>query len=731
MKPCRSSNLSGILFATLLGLLTACSHDTQRANPLDPVRTPPIELTVAVDDTAGTTTLAWSAYAGAAQFSEYLVLRQVFDRLAVDTLGVVSFQGTTSWVDSSALPNTAYLYRVSVVNAAGFEATSGEVRAQPLDLPGVPITGAAFDAATATVQLAWSAYTGPRFRSYRIERTTSSTRKIVFESDDLAVTSCTDTGLLGATDYSYRVIVVTDRGEEVAGVAATGSIHGLLPPWPLDLQSVDPSLRENVRLYAEADGRVVALIASGSSVRLAFYDPADGSVQEVDVGLTPRINLGNRAWEGDAVAMALSALGQRYVVLPFGGSAAGITGVVPLSAEGRLVWLEREPFGTDPVALADEMAIVRGEVQFGNIVRVASRSAGFEGVEVSIGEKIVLADDFLDLGEDDVGAYNFHDRHTYGRWLFSGWANRTADHGGLIYAENVDISHVDLAWQDFRFAADLYLEMGQPYIQIGGVPNSRLRLLLDAERQEAVLEWHFRSPARSDLPDQDMSWREPMAIMPGVRYQLALEAVDGHVRATVTGPDLQVFSTQTTELRAGGVAAGADGLFLSFEEQAFFYDNDGTLNEVGALESWVSEVRVWRVGAERFSRIGVCLPEAGKVLSGLASLPSRWSRSLPNEFGPLIAADKGFLAYPISFDGAATGAMYVLDAGDSRIVVFGQDGTYVTEWGTRGSAPGQFDFGSGAKRPFGLDYRGSAAVDASGVIHVADVGNGRIQRFAP
>ena len=50
--------LAGIL------LLGACSHDTKRTNPLDPVLTPPVELEVAVDDTAGSATLKWTQYAG-------------------------------------------------------------------------------------------------------------------------------------------------------------------------------------------------------------------------------------------------------------------------------------------------------------------------------------------------------------------------------------------------------------------------------------------------------------------------------------------------------------------------------------------------------------------------------------------------------------------------------------------------------------------------------------------
>jgi hypothetical protein len=54
--------------APTLVLLVAC-HDARRENPLDPALTPPVELQVALDDTAGTATLTWSAYAGDQPFA--------------------------------------------------------------------------------------------------------------------------------------------------------------------------------------------------------------------------------------------------------------------------------------------------------------------------------------------------------------------------------------------------------------------------------------------------------------------------------------------------------------------------------------------------------------------------------------------------------------------------------------------------------------------------------------
>ncbi len=66
----------------------------------------------------------------------------------------------------------------------------------------------------------------------------------------------------------------------------------------------------------------------------------------------------------------------------------------------------------------------------------------------------------------------------------------------------------------------------------------------------------------------------------------------------------------------------------------------------------------------------------------------------------------------------AAGNIFVSDGyGNSRTVKFAPDGSFVKEWGTKGSEPGQF------RTPH------SIAVDAKGQVYVADRGNRRIQVF--
>ena len=67
---------------------------------------------------------------------------------------------------------------------------------------------------------------------------------------------------------------------------------------------------------------------------------------------------------------------------------------------------------------------------------------------------------------------------------------------------------------------------------------------------------------------------------------------------------------------------------------------------------------------------------------------------------------------------AKDGSFYVSDGyGNSRVIKFSADGTYLTSWGTFGNEPGQFDVPH------------SIAVDALGRVYVADRGNARLQIF--
>jgi DNA-binding beta-propeller fold protein YncE len=67
---------------------------------------------------------------------------------------------------------------------------------------------------------------------------------------------------------------------------------------------------------------------------------------------------------------------------------------------------------------------------------------------------------------------------------------------------------------------------------------------------------------------------------------------------------------------------------------------------------------------------------------------------------------------------APNGHLFISDGyANARILEYTADGRRIREWGTKGAGPGQF------RLPHGI------AVDANGIVYVADRENGRIQRF--
>lgn len=369
----------GWFFGGLL-FLAAC-HDAPRKNPFDPELTPAVELSVALDDTAGTATLNWTPYAGEQPFAAYWVLRNVVKSTEVDTLARLAAVEQTTFVDRFLVSDTAYEYRVAVVNRSGFEVDSAQQRidgyttravrlllleSRPeagtmhlawtryrdpdfagyqvrrraittdqveeltiitdpndttftdntlradvdyayivvvmaagqelvsnsldnqLNLPPVQIRRSDFNSSTATATIEWTPYKGPRFRAYQVQqRTAELASQIVAELEEVTVTSFADSGLVGNTEYFYQVAVVTDRGEEIPSEEVSGSIHPLLATWPLEVEAED-----YVRLYAEEEDRITALVASPGQVWLLFFDEGGALLEEQELVTLPSKRLG-------------------------------------------------------------------------------------------------------------------------------------------------------------------------------------------------------------------------------------------------------------------------------------------------------------------------------------------------------------------------------------------------------------------------------------------------------
>jgi DNA-binding beta-propeller fold protein YncE len=129
---------------------------------------------------------------------------------------------------------------------------------------------------------------------------------------------------------------------------------------------------------------------------------------------------------------------------------------------------------------------------------------------------------------------------------------------------------------------------------------------------------------------------------------------------------------------------------------------------------------------------------AGSAFAALYPLRPRDGGGLPL-YAPLAAPSAGVLeflwqsrggpqplGYPYGPGVDPDGNLWVADSPKDNFQIFAPDGTYLETWGVSGSEAGQFEF-----RESGYSSSADVAFDAKGNIYVADIGNHRVQKFAP
>jgi len=800
--------------AAVLLLLTAC-HDAPRKNPFDPELTPPVELTVALDDTTGTATLTWTPYAGEAEFAEYRVLRNIFESIRIDTLEEITDPRQTAYTDTNLQPNTSYVYQVSVVNTDGFEQpsvpkrTDGYVtrsvrllqtesppgtgiinltwtRYRPprfesyqvyrsavgtdqdsvltiitdvgdttfadtsalhevdylysvvakaagqqlpsnsvegrLSLTGVTITHAQFSSHTASCSLGWTPYAGPRFRAYEVrqhlEEIETQILGVIPERDR---THFIDTGLHGNKEYTYQVLVLTEAGEEIASQEYGDRFHHWVAEWSLEMEEMAAA-----RLRATEAGHIEALVSSEEEVRLLVFDTG-GSPQEEQIlfvrdrtlGTAPRI-------VPQSVCTALGSDGRRFLTM----ARTDRMMVMAFTPGGEVITRDTTlfdmalPEGVAPegeIALRVPTAVPAGYEQ--NEV-VDDSQVQFDNVDVYASGQIVLQEDF-DGGMPGDWEVNYALNGT-NPWLspegilWFGCSSRSFAAG--------PVRRSDSLWREPGVQVGMLMSPGAAGIVTVGQRDGRrvwfwLIERFDTARLQVVA-------AEGSTTDYEV----PIVLRPSIWYRVGLWVQDGRVTASVGEPFLWTEEREGMP-RWGSMAVVEDFVAFTSDQQRHTISLHGDLRQSEQRSAATCDMRVWESG--RNWQIALCLPDEHRVLVGQLGV-STWLNPKLNfpidgaetsvVLGKGLGGTDGYLSLPLSIDRDPEGQYYVLDAGNARIQVFDAEGEYLTQWGTRGKDPGQFDFGAG--HDLGK-FAGSLCVDNDGYIYVADVGNRRIQKFAP
>ncbi|MBT4504479.1 MAG: hypothetical protein HOC74_42530 [Gemmatimonadetes bacterium] len=664
-------------------------------------------LPVEIDPQAGVVGLRWSRYAGP-HFQMYQVRRREVGTVEEVVLGEGTSLADTSFVDRDALANVTYVYTVGVL-AADREIVSNS-RESRLVLPPVRILTAEFSSVTATATIEWSAYTGPRFRAYQIiRRTEGALPEMVAEIADRAVTSLVDDGLNGNTQYFYKVVVLTERDEEVESGEESGIFHEWLASWPLEVED-----GEFVRLYEEPDDRILALISGPHQIRRLLFD-VQGTLLDEQV-----VMRFVKPIQPQTVASIRAEDGRRLLSLELEGRLL----ILELEENGLPVF-DRISLGEFPQPFGEFEKIVSGEI---GLVLTSPGEASFDNVTVSIGEQVVLKEDFTTGKPDGWNIWTNAARFDNGSVIFK-TTNSFSAHYPVFGVKR------DSSWQDFRLEADVVSHGASAGIRIGS-PSirrfSRFALTLDPQTQQVVLLWDFSPTRDSGAQARIDTFEVPLQIHEGIPYRLSLEMVDGQLEAWVRSPVVVWSGIQSENLSSRSSLVTVGDIFVfTVGELPYEISPDGTVHKKGPeFEAPVSEVRVWD-DSQLNQWIGVCLPQLSHIRFGTTGVGSRgrlqWS-PFDHYAGLGVGSGPGELLLPISFDVGHNQYIIVLDAGNSRLQIFDAAGQYLTQWGRKGEDDGEFNFGKGF---WDEDLAGSVLVDRHGYIYVAEPHGKRIQKFSP
>ncbi len=162
-------------------------------------------------------TLSWAAPAdGGTPITGYQISR---GGVALATVGV-----TTSYVDTTGTPGTAYSYRLAAVNANGASALSNAATATASTVPGAPVLTAT--AGKGTVSLAWTTPADgySPITSWTILRGSTAGSEVPVQTLSSGTTYI-DGGLVGGATYFYKVVANNTNGAGAASNEAKATVR--------------------------------------------------------------------------------------------------------------------------------------------------------------------------------------------------------------------------------------------------------------------------------------------------------------------------------------------------------------------------------------------------------------------------------------------------------------------------------------------------------------------------
>lgn len=687
-------------------LLLGCGHDTDRENPFDPALTPKVEGLAAFVDSTGHVVLNWQEYQGSQPFSRYLLLRQQTPGTRVDTIARLDDRTTTTFVDSTAEQGGNFAYSNVVISGGGFRVESEKVAVGPVELRSVDIIDLHFDSPSASAQVTWTPFRGGSFTSYRLIRVTNGTTSTIYETTHRDSIVFVDSLLVGGVEYAYRVETVTTRGV-VPSAVASGQMYGQIASWDLD--------------FPRANGYSLSRMDDGVAIFARNYD---GVVRDNELIGThePSISLHYATPEASPLELARRAIGaetreilfwhpdvggQPALVgaLPPGTTFAGDTVFVFVhQSQGTL--LGEQERRQDVFGRAPSLGILSGELEDLIILPCEYPELSLRRVRVVTGDTLVQDVDFT-RDEMPVG------------WSVEGDHRYNGD--GLVISDGF-------------LEADLNVPIPSLQIEIEGKAVGRVEAWGGGASYSVWSRCGMSMSFDVGPPFEGHGFNaQPLH---DEFYQVTMTFDENGYRASAPGyawsadwhshPDLR--GRQGYDVTAyGGVALFSvnDDILVLAEDTKSLIRSRG----VGEADQTIAGIDAIDGDGPGAGTIAAAMPFAHTVeVIKVAESNGFLLRTSTVVIRNAVGSEPGSFVFPIDVALSGDGRLYVIDAGNSRIQVFDEEGNYITHFGQRGTGPGEFEFGT-ATTPSALS--GDIAVGSDGNVYVVDQEGARLQVFAP